>query len=462
MRTNPFLYKGNRGCGCDICEEAPETAKCFISEDEGNTLVLGEDNLLYVPEVLPEGEENQVIQYDEEGNAVADFITIYNYGDVREDDDTAGAYIAYNLLDAEGNVTGADAISIRQAPIANSIPERTATGQIRAQDPIAPTDLVNLRYLQNNLPEDTYVDGLEFDEETRELTLTQTGEHEPLVVEIPSTQFPEGSHYQVVQYDENDEPVAGYLDINSLSEGMSEFLPELPPASTVGWGTVIVGDQRINIPLLVTPRPVSDEDSAGAQQIVQRLLIGTNRTPVILTETTPDGVASGENDDLMVVNKQYLRTKLGGFFREEVNSGGQVEVPLDAVGSTTGTPTFISVTNPSDSLEMTGILRFTTLLNGHRRIGDGRYLLSNELSFDGGSTWVQLADLNMSRTGSGSLDTNEYLLDNRASASVVIPAGETIIFGHRPTINVEVAYGTGSTASMGNELEIIAGTEYPQ
>lgn len=172
-------------------------------------------------------------------------------------------------------------------------------------------------------------------------------------------------------------------------------------------------------------------------------------------------ISGDEENNLQLGDDELLWGRKAGFYAAEVNSGGQTEVFLDTAGSTAGPGTSLVVTNPSTTEAMLGILRFTTLVNGHRRIGDGSYTLTNELSFDGGATWVPLAAMNVQRAGSGTLDTNEYLLDNRATANVNIPPGATIDFRHRPTINVLTPYGAGSYGMMGSELEIICGTEWP-
>lgn len=149
MRKSPFLYKGNRGCGCDVCEQAAETAKCFISEDEGNTLVLGEDNLLYTSSsaVLPTGLENQILRFDENGVLVADYASVLNFYESGTEPLPTGSYLPLTPIDAEGNAGDSYAARVAQAPLGNTVVERTVDGIVRGQDPVIAVDLVNLRTL---------------------------------------------------------------------------------------------------------------------------------------------------------------------------------------------------------------------------------------------------------------------------------------------------------------------------
>lgn len=272
--------------------------------------------------------------------------------------------------------------------------------------------------------------------------------------------FPEGTQYQVVTYDENDEPVAGYMDIRGLSPDIEAYLETLPGSSAVAWGTFLLGETLVNLPLLMTPHPI--EDSGGIQQIAQRLNIGAdeNAYVVLQTQTAPDGVVSGETDDNMVVNKAYLKSQLPNFHAEEVGAGS-FEADLATVGTYVGNTACITVDNSTGLYDMTGIARFTSFSGALRRVGNGAAYLYEQLSYDGGTTWIDLAPNRYDRAGADAALTTSDVSQLTRAAAFTIPAGESVTICSRVSVVVETAYGAGSTASEGHELEVIAGTQRP-
>lgn len=403
----------------------------------------------------PEGGPFFVNKYDAAGEPTVGPIDLRNtLGAELPEDITAGSYIVYNTVDAEGNITGADAEAIRQSPTGLSIPQRSETGQIRAQNPLAPFDVVNLRYLDQRIAPATLVESICNDDEATEdlINCLTTNEDWP--------GLPAGVQYQVITYDENNVPVAGYLDIMGLSPDMAVYLETLPGGTAVAWGTFVLGETRINTPLLMTPRPI--EDSGGIQQIAQRLNIGAdeNAYVVLQTQTAPDGVVAGETDDNMVVNKAYLKSQLPNFHAEEVGVGAFV-ADLATVGTYTGDTACITVDNSTGLYDMTGIARFTSFSGALRRVGNGAAYIYEQLSYDGGTTWIDLAPNRYDRAGAdAALSTAEVSLLTRAAA-FTIPAGETVTICSRVSVVVETAYGAGSITSTGHELEVIAGTQRP-
>lgn len=83
-----------------------------------------------------------------------------------------------------------------------------------------------------------------------------------------------------------------------------------------------------------------------------------------------------------------------------------------------------------------------------------------QISLDGGTTWVDLAENRYERSGTAVFTTNEVVQLTRAS-EITVPAGTSLTFCSRVVIAVDLAHGAGSTVPVGHELEVIAGAQRP-
>lgn len=374
----------------------------------------------------PEGGPFFVNKYDAAGEPTVGPIDLRNtLGAELPEDITAGSYIVYNTVDAEGNITGADVEAIRQSPTGLSIPQRSETGQIRAQNPLAPFDVVNLRYLQ-----------------------TALAELDP---------FPEGTQYQVITYDENNAPVADYLSLMSLTDQMPGFLENIPDGSMVGWATLISGPDLVNFPAVYNHSPAPGSPNV---QVPHRLSVGDGGTQYLTlqTETAPDGVVGGALNDQMVVNKAYLKSKIGGGIRDVVSSGNDIISLTTAGANPHPNPQIcVDLINEHPDLPMIGLVQFVAS-GGARRVGDGDANTMLEWSFDGGATWVG-GPHELTRTGFTGMITSEHI-SNSQWRGVTVPPATTVTLCARFAIDVVTPYEAGSSYNGSYAIRYMAVTEY--
>lgn len=171
-------------------------------------------------------------------------------------------------------------------------------------------------------------------------------------------------------------------------------------------------------------------------------------------------ISQDEQNNLIIGSDGLLWGRKSGFFREEVPDVSTV-IPLDVVGTTTTNEICSTIVNESTTENMTGMIRFTTFFNTLRLVGDGYFEYTPDLSFDGGVTWIGLANNAERRTGSSGQDTLTWKIDNRGSQSIVVPPNSSQTICFRANVNVIIPFEAESVAAIGLELGIIAGTEWP-
>lgn len=164
---------------------------------------------------------------------------------------------------------------------------------------------------------------------------------------------------------------------------------------------------------------------------------------------------SGTNGAYSPVSLQKLYRS--GLFVDSDNAGAGT-YNLDVVGTTVLDTACVTVTNPSDRT-MRGWVYAEINAPRIRRVGSGDATLTMELSFDGGTSWINLSIMHLTRVADPALETVETDSLDRVAGSLSIPPNDSLTVCVRTTIDVATAYGAISNMTVGNGLRVMTGAE---